>query len=323
MWKVIEHWSLVILPGNSFAFFTPSTILGSMARRTPRLIKWTLPTLLAAVSAIAAEPLVVPLWTDGPPGFEARRNEPERVQGGSVYNIHNPSLTVFLPAKDKATGAGVLIFPGGGHRQLVYNSEGVEPARYWNEMGVAAFVLKYRLARETNSPYSLQIHPRQDAQRAMRLIRSRAADWGVDPQRLGIMGFSAGGEVASLLVYSPSAGDPNAADPIDRLDASAAFQIVIYPGPLGIPDKIGADAPPAFFLIANDDTGHMVPVLSLVEKYHEAKRPMEVHIYEHGGHGFNMGARSKLTSIRSWPQRLTDWLNDNHILNPAATAAGS
>lgn len=268
---------------------------------------------LLATMAVA-EPMVVPLWTNGAPGFEDRRNEPERIEKGSVYNINNPSLTVFLPPADKANGAGVLIFPGGGFRQVVFNSEGVEPARYWTNLGVAAFVLKYRLPRETNSPYSLQIHPLQDGQRAMRLIHSRATDWNIDRHRVGIEGFSAGGEMASLLVYNPTAGDPNAPDPIDRLDASTFFQVVVYPGPLGIPDQIGSDAPPAFFLIANDDTGHMEALLALVEKYHKAKRPMEVHIYERGGHGFNMGARSKLASIQTWPQRLTDWLNDNQIL---------
>jgi acetyl esterase/lipase len=273
--------------------------------------------LLGAMAAAAGEPQVVPLWPNGAPGFEDRRNEPERASGGSVSNIHNPSLTVFLPPQGNANGAAVLIFPGGGHRQLVFNAEGVEPARYWNDLGVAAFVLKYRLPREPNSPYSLQIHPRQDAERAMRLIRSRAAEWNIDPNRLGVMGFSAGGEVASLLVYNPTAGDANAPDPIDRLDAFADFQIVIYPGPLGIPDKIAADAPPAFFLIANDDTDHMGAILSLVEKYHQAKRSMEVHIFARGGHGFNMGGRSKLTSIHTWPQRLTDWLHDNNILQPA------
>jgi acetyl esterase/lipase len=273
--------------------------------------------LWAAMGTAIAEPLVVHLWPNGAPGFEDRRDEPEKVQGGSVYNIHNPSITVFLPPKEKANGAAVLVVPGGGHRQLVFNAEGVEPARYWNDLGVAAFVLKHRLPRETNSPYSLDIHPRQDAQRAMRLIRSRAEEWNIDPKRLGIMGFSAGGEVASMVAYSPSKGDPNAPDPIDRLDASAAFQVVIYPGPLGVPDKVGPDAPPAFFLIANDDTGHMEPVLKLMEEYHQAGRPMEVHIYEKGGHGFNMGTRSKLASIHTWPQRLTDWLNDNDILKPA------
>jgi acetyl esterase/lipase len=274
--------------------------------------------MLLALSCASAEPLVVPLWPNGAPGFESRRNEPEVIQGGSVANIHNPTLTVFLPPKEKANGAAVLIFPGGGFRQVVFNSEGIEPARYWNDLGVAAFVLKYRLPRETNSPYSLDIQPRQDGQRAMRLIRSRAAEWNIDPKRIGIEGFSAGGEMASLLVYNPPEGDPNAPDPIDRLDASSAFQVVIYPGPLGIPDKISADAPPAFFLIANDDTGHMGAILSLIKIYHEAKRPMEVHIYERGGHGFNMGGRSKLASIHTWPQRLTDWLNDNHILQPSS-----
>jgi acetyl esterase/lipase len=279
--------------------------------------------LCLVMAAAGEEPLVVPLWPNGAPGFENRRDEPERVQGGSVNNINNPSLTAFLPPKEKAIGAAVLIFPGGGHRQLVFNAEGIEPAHYWNDLGVAAFVLKYRLARETNSPYSLKIHPRQDAQRAMRLIRSRGAEWNIDTNRLGIMGFSAGGEVASMLVYSRTAGDPDAPDPIDRLDAFANFQIVVYPGPLGVPDKVAANAPPAFFVIADDDTGHMGPIISLVNEYHEAGRPMEVHIYERGGHGFNMGARSKLASIRGWPQRLTDWLDDNHILEAAQSRPNS
>jgi hypothetical protein len=87
---------------------------------------------------------------------------------------------------------------------------------------------------------------------------------------------------------------------------------------LGVPEKIGPDAPPAFFVIANDDVGHIDPILKLVQEYHDANRPMEVHIYETGGHGFNMGARSKLASIHAWPQRLTDWINDNHIIKPAA-----
>jgi acetyl esterase/lipase len=285
---------------------------------TKRLMGWVGAWLLAAMAAAAQQSEVVPLWPNGAPGFEDRRNEPERTNGGSVSNINNPSITVFLPLKDKANGAAVLIFPGGGHRQLVFYAEGVDPAHYWNDLGVAAFVLKYRLPREPNSPYSLPIHPRQDAQRAMRLIRSRAAEWNIDPNRLGVMGFSAGGEVASMLVYSPTAGDANAPDPIDRFNASADFQIVIYPGPLGIPDKIAADAPPAFFLIANDDTDHMGAVLSLAEKYHQAKCSMEVHIYARGGHGFNMGGRSRLTTIHTWPQRLTDWLHDNNILQPAA-----
>jgi acetyl esterase/lipase len=272
--------------------------------------------LVGATSLLRAEQFeTIHLWTNGAPGFENRRDEPEQAESYWVKNINNPSITVFLPPKEKANGAAVLIFPGGGHRELVFNAEGVEPARYLTNLGVAAFVLKYRLARETNSPYSLKIHPRQDAQRALRLIRSRAVEWNLDTNRIGIMGFSAGGEVASMVAFSPTAGDPASADPIEREPAVANFQIVIYPGPLGIPDEIPPTAPPAFFLIANDDTGHMGAVLSLVGKYHQARIPMEVHIYEHGGHGFNMGARSKLFSIKHWPDRLTDWMTDTGILN--------
>jgi acetyl esterase/lipase len=269
----------------------------------------------------AGEPLVVPLWPNGAPGFEDRRNEPELAKDYWVRNINNPSLTVFLPPQEKANGAAVLICPGGGHRELVYTAEGVEPAEYFTNLGMAAFVLKYRLAREKGSPYSLKIHPRQDVQRAMRLIRSRAQKWGIDTNRIGVIGFSAGGEVASMLVYSPSEGDPGAADPIDRRDCSTDFQIIIYPGPLGIPEKIPSNAPPAFFLVANDDTGHIGAVLSLMDKYHQAGRSFEAHIYAKGGHGFNLGRRSKLASIKSWPQRMTDWLGDNDILHPAPAPA--
>ncbi len=278
-----------------------------------------LASLVCGFTALGAEPQVIPLWPNGAPGFEQRRGEPEEAKNYWVRNIHNPSITAFLPPRERANGAAVLICPGGGHRELVFNAEGVEPAHYLNSLGIAAFVLKYRLARETNSPYSLQVHPRQDAQRAMRLVRSHAAEWGLDASRIGVMGFSAGGEVAALLVYSPRAGDPRAADPMDRVDCRADFQIVIYPGPLGIPTgPIPADAPPAFFVVANDDVSHVGPVLAQVEKYRVAKRPVEVHLYAQGGHGFNMGTRSKLGSIKSWPQRMADWLADNHLLEGPA-----
>jgi len=265
-----------------------------------------------------AEPQVIPLWSRGAPGFEARRDEPEEARDYWVRNIHNPSITVFPAPKEKANGAAILIVPGGGHRELVYKAEGVEPATYLNDLGITCFVLKHRLARETNSPYSLQIHPKQDVQRAMRQIRSRAGEWNLDTNRIGAMGFSAGGEVVALLVYSSTLGGPQAADPIDRAPCRADFQISIYPGPLGVPDgAIPTDAPPAFFLVANDDRSHVGPVLMQLEKYREARIPVEVHWYAQGGHGFNMGKRSKLTSIHDWPQRLSDWLADNHFLEPA------
>lgn len=267
------------------------------------------------VAARADEPLVIHLWEKGAPGFESRKDEPEVVKGGSVTNVHNPSITVFPAPKDKANGAAVIIVPGGGHRQLGFIGEGSEPAKFMNDLGITAFVLKHRLPREDNSPYSLDIHPRQDIQRAMRLIRSRAAEWNLNPKRIGAMGFSAGGETVAMLVYSPSAGNPQAADLIDRMDCRCDFQISVYPGPLGIPaGPIPADAPPAFFVVANDDVSHVGAVLDQVAKYELAKRPVECHLYAKGGHGFTMGARSKLASIHSWTQRLADWLVDSGLL---------
>src|SRR3954469_16123898 len=122
-----------------------------------------LTTLAFVLGALGAEaPQEVPLWPNGAPGFESRRDEPEVAKDYWVRNVHNPSVTAFLPPKDKATGAAVVICPGGGHRELVFNSEGAEAARYLNSLGVAAFALKYRLGREQDTPYKPQVHARED-----------------------------------------------------------------------------------------------------------------------------------------------------------------
>lgn len=278
--------------------------------------------VLVLAAAPVEEPAVVPLWEGGAPGFESRRGEPEEAKDYWVKNVHNPSLTVFLPPKEKATGAAVVICPGGGHRLLVYNAEGVEAARFLNDLGVAAFVLKYRLGREEGSPYKIDVHAREDGLRAMRLVRARAAEWGVDPARVGIMGFSAGGEVVSMVAFGDNAGDPEAADPVDRQSGRPDYLVDIYPGPLGIPETLPADAPPAFLLVANDDRGAARVIASLFQKYRDAGRPVEAHVLASGGHAFNMGNRSKLASVRGWPQRLADWLADTGILSkpdPRAT----
>ncbi len=271
--------------------------------------------LLPLVAAFAQEqPQEIPLWPNGAPGFEQRRNEPQLAKDWWIRNIHNPSITVYLPPKEKANGAAVVICPGGGHRELVFNAEGRDAAFFLNSIGVAAFALKYRLAREENSLYSLDKHPREDAYRAMRLVRSRAAGWNVDPNRVGMMGFSAGGEVVAMIVYASGEGDPKAPDAIDRLNGKPNFQILIYPGPLGIPEVVPPGAPPAFLLAAIDDPCCAEPTLSLLQKYHAAKLRAEAHIYAQGAHAFNMGNRSKLKTISTWPQRLADWLVDNQFL---------
>ena len=273
--------------------------------------------LLAALPLTAQAqdaPKVIPLWEKGAPGFEDRRDEPEQAASYWVKNVHNPSLTVFLPSKDKATGAAVIVCPGGGFKELGFNGEGVAPAQFLTNLGIAAFALKYRLPRETNSPYSLPKHAREDGQRAMRLVRSHAKEWGIDPNRIGIMGFSAGGEVASLVAYSPGDGEAKATDPIDQLSASPSFQIMIYPGPLGIPEVIRTNAPPSFWLAANDDRQPARTIAEMLPKYRAAKVPIEVHLFAKGGHAFNMGNRSKLVTVKGWTNRLADWLADNVLV---------
>lgn len=137
----------------------------------------------------------------------------------------------------------MVICPGGGHRLLVFGAEGVEPAKYLNSLGIAAFVLKYRLGREENSPYNLEKHPVEDAHRAMRLVRSKAKEWNIDTNKVGVLGFSAGGEVVSMVAYDPAPGNPKAKDIIEKSNGKPDFQMQVYPGPLGIPEKIPADCP--------------------------------------------------------------------------------
>ena len=284
------------------------------------IVSWTLlffiPLVLMSQSPKTSSgklPQTIYLWPEGAPGFENRKNEPEQSKDWWVKNIHNPSITAYFPAKGKSNGAAVLICPGGGHGLLVINAEGTEPAQYLASLGVTAFVLKYRLAREENSTYSLD-NAKEDAYRAMRLIRSHAKEWNLDSTRIGMLGFSAGGELVSMLSYSSGKGNPDAEDAIDRFSGKPDFQLLIYPGPLGIPEVVPKDAPPLFMLAANDDKCCSGPVVELLKKYREAGISVEAHIYAQGDHAFNMGKRSDLNSIKTWPQRMADWLSDNRIL---------
>jgi acetyl esterase/lipase len=273
-------------------------------------------TALLAASSFASAQQVIPLWQNGAPGFESRRDEPEQHKDWWYKNIHNPSLTVFAPEPGKSNGTAVIVAAGGGHRELVFDPEGVEPARFLAARGYTAFALKYRLFREPGSPYSMA-NTAEDIRRAMRTVRARAAEWKIDPQRIGVMGWSAGGVVAALVAYPPVAGDPKSNDPVERVSARPDFEILIYPGPAGIPDVIPADAPPLFLLGAADDEYVSDVLFDLPRRYHAAHASIEVHVYAQGKHAFNMGQRSEYVSIRHWPQRLADWLQDRGYLEAA------
>jgi len=268
--------------------------------------------ILSRVGAADAPP-VVHLWSNGAPGFEARRDEPEVPVQYGIAGIQNPSLTVFLPPAGAATGAAAVILPGGGHRMLVVDVEGYALAKWLASKGVAGFVLKYRLAKDQaveHSPYRIDIEEMQDTTRALRLVRSRAADWGIDPARIGIIGFSAGGHLAAMASMHGDLGNPEAADPVDRAGSRPAFQVLIYPGE---PDEIvpTRDSPPAFLVAGSLD--NLADGLSRAWLlFKKAGVPAELHIYSGVGHAFNF--RPNPHPVGTWGDRLYDWIGDNGFL---------
>jgi len=267
----------------------------------------------STTSFSAAENLIIPLWENGAPGFESRKDEPEVVNKGSITNVHNPSLTVFAPSKETSNGVGIIIAPGGGLRKLGMRGGGEEPAQFLADNGFTAFILKYRLSRQPGQPYKFEEHVLEDGQRAVRLVRHRAQEFHINPDKIGMLGFSAGGEVVSITCYKPGQGDPDAVDPIDREFAKPDFQMLVYPGPVGIPSKLPSDTPPAFMVIAADDD-HTSVLLNLMHHFRELHVNYESHIFTRGGHGFGMGDRSQRKSIQHWPERMLDWLHDE-VLN--------
>jgi acetyl esterase/lipase len=284
----------------------------------------SLPAFLpASAQAAPAEDPPVPLWPAGAPGSEGKTAPEVVVETDGirrVSSIHNPSLGVHLPsrkAKGAAapTGAAVIILPGGGHRYLSIDNEGHAVARWLNAHGVAGFVLKYRLAREEGSTYKVAEHALQDVQRALRLVRSRAKQWGIDPARVGILGFSAGGDLATYAASRYDTGKPDAQDPIERESARPAFQGLLYPGAGPADLVVPKDAPPAFLCTAADDKTPTKNALTLFGKLREAGIDAEMHVYAHGGHGFGM--KDRPLPVTAWATRFHEWLGDQGFLKAA------
>jgi endo-1,4-beta-xylanase len=272
---------------------------------------------LYAISVVAQQQ-PIPLWPVSAQA-SAGQNTPETVrinQYGEhiVSNVHNPSITPYFPAKGKDTGAAVVIAPGGGHSELWMDHEGYRVAQWLSDHGVAAFVLKYRLARAKGSTYTIEGDELADAQRAIRLVKSHAADWSIDPNRVGIMGFSAGGELAVLAATRYADGKRDTSDAVERESSKPAFQGLFYPV---IPKdmNISKETPPAFLACGEDD--HLGIAENLPKLYLELKRAgvsAELHIYAKTGHGFGLRPTNP-APVSDWPQLFYDWLNVEGFLN--------
>ena len=262
--------------------------------------------LHAAVAILACHAAVDPaavvlVWPQGAPGSEGKAGLVQSVRVTDakdrvVSNVHSPSLTPYVPSKGKAPTAAVILAPGGGHRELWTSHEGHNAARWLSDRGVAAFVLEYRLAREKDSNYTIEGHSLSDARQANRLVKANAAQWNVNPLQVGIMGFSAGGELAAL-----AAGRPE--DP----ESKPAFQALIYPA---IPKELqlSKDTPPAFLACGENDRLNIsqgLPELYLAMK--KAGASAELHVYAGVGHGF--GFRETLKGpVAGWMARFLEWL---------------
>jgi acetyl esterase/lipase len=259
---------------------------------------------------------VVPLWPGDAPGSAGKTgDEVVKVQPAGdhvVSNVHKPSITVYLPSKEIATGAAVVIAPGGGHSALWMDHEGYNIAKFLSEHGIAGFVLKYRLAREKESTYTIEGTSLSDTQRAIKLIRSRAKEWNVDPNRVGVIGFSAGGELAALAATHVSEATPGA-DEIDSLSSKVAFFGLMYPAiPKDMP--LSKDMPPAFFVCGENDRQNIsqgLPELYIAMK--KVGAPVELHVYSGVGHGFGVRATTK-GPVAQWPQRFYEWMDARGLL---------
>jgi endo-1,4-beta-xylanase len=259
-------------------------------------------------------PQAIPLWPKGAPGSEARTAEAEVISGSNVSNVHNPTLTPYLPDADRLTGTAVIICPGGGHSKLCLGHEGYALAEWFRERGIAAFVLKYRLAREKGSTYTVQDHAMADTRRAIRLVRSRAGEWHLKADRIGILGFSAGGELAAYAAMKNDPGNKDAADPIERHSSRPDFQALVYPGSSGS-FKVEAGMPPVFLAAGYNDRPDIAEGLVRVYlQYKAAKIPAELHIFANAGHGFGYRHDAKPSAAAGWPDRFTEWLRDSGLL---------
>lgn len=294
-----------------------------------------IPSLFAAMPD--PNPLIVPLWTGTPPTDQPAGLPEERVQEGNILwvrHVQNPKVEVRLPSRGNATGQAVVVCPGGGYGGLAYDWEGTDFAGWLNGHGIAAIILTYRLPADGDVAHEKWRVPLLDAQRAIRLTRAHAADWGINPAKVGIMGFSAGGHLASTAGTHFDAGSQESSDPVDHFSSRPDFMILVYPVISMMKEathggsrrnllgenpsdelvhhysnelQVTAETPPTFLVHAGDDGA--VPVANSLLFYKALLAQhvsAELHLYPKGGHGFSFG-RSK-GRLQDWTQLCARWM---------------
>jgi acetyl esterase/lipase len=272
------------------------------------------------------------LWPHGAPGAQpnpaAEMNtttaKDHVVAGRPVYrvgNVSRPTLTLY-PAKANSTGAAVVVFPGGGYRILAIDLEGTEVCDWLNSIDVTCVLLKYRVP--DSGPYPKSSAALQDAQRALGVVRSHAAQWHIDPNRVGVLGFSAGGHLAAALSTHYDQRLYDGVDAADQLSCRPDFAVIIYPGYLALSEQnfapnpdihVTEKTPPSILVQAEDDPVHVENSTVYYQALKNAKVPAEMHLYAQGGHGY--GLRRTALPVTSWPASVETWLHTIQVLPSA------
>jgi acetyl esterase/lipase len=291
--------------------------------------------VLFMTTPLFAQDKVLKVWPNGAPNHNGMDEPEEKFEGARVRNVSEAEMYVYLPEKEKNTGAAVVICPGGGYWIEAMDHEGYQMAEWLQEKGVAGIVLKYRL------PYGHHEIPSGDARRAMRIVRSHAEEWRIDPSKIGIAGSSAGGHLASTVGTRFDYGNTESNDPLEKLSSRPDFMLLLYPvisfreafGHMGsrknligegnnweLVEKysnelhVSPETPPTFLVLADDDKG-VVPRNS-VEFYLALKEnnvPAEMHIFAEGGHGFGMNQKN--LPVDQWPELFLNWLKAVKVIN--------
>ena len=283
---------------------------------------------------LAVSPQTILLWPEQPPGetaplpAEADTTKPtdSLVAGRRVIrlgNVSSPTITLYRPDPARNTGAAVVVCPGGGYSILAMDLEGTEVCEWLNSIGVTGVLLKYRVP--VGDGKHARTAPLQDVQRAFGLVRLQAGELGIDPNRLGVLGFSAGGHLAANLSNNHATRTYPLIDAADRINCRPDFCILIYPGSLTVKDQndavapemsVGAtNTPPTFIAMTEDDGGRVENAVFYYLALKKAKVPAEMHLYPNGGHGY--GLRRTEAGVTSWPERVTDWMRISGWLKPA------